>query len=170
MSWLIPAAAVLLVLAIIRGARSLIRRTRMQEAVDAELRSSSQAIDILQPESRVQQFRRTGTHRLPEPRSTATDLRPDVQNMLADADMSSDLKTLDLRKWDTKGIAFIDYEGASGKGRIRIDGLTYGGFKKDNDEPAERLMRLIRSRFSGEIIEYAAVTDSQSKDNEPTPA
>ena len=43
----------------------------------------------------------------------------------------------------------------SGKGRIRIDGLTYGGFKKENDEPAERLMRLIRSRFSGEIIEYA---------------
>jgi hypothetical protein len=81
----------------------------------------------------------------------------------------ADLKTLDLRKWDTKGIAFIDYDGASGKGRIRIDGLTYGGFKKDNDEPAERLMRQIRSRFSGEIIEYASVTDSQSKDNVSTP-
>lgn len=67
----------------------------------------------------------------------------------------ADLKTLDLRKWETKGLAFIDYEGASGKGRIRIDGLTYGGFKKENDEPAERLMRLIRSHFSGEILEYA---------------
>jgi len=66
-----------------------------------------------------------------------------------------DLKTLDLRKWDTKGLAFIDYEGASGKGRIRIDGLTYGGFKKEQGEPAETLMRLIRSRFSGEILEYA---------------
>ncbi len=81
-----------------------------------------------------------------------------------------DLKTLDLRKWDTKGIAFIDYDGASGKGRIRIDGLTYGGFKKDNDEPAERLMRQIRSRFSGEIIEYASIPDSQSKDDVSTPA
>jgi hypothetical protein len=66
-----------------------------------------------------------------------------------------DLKTLDLRKWETKGLAFIDYDGAAGKGRIRIDGLTYGGFKKENDEPAERLMRLIRSRFFGELIEYA---------------
>jgi hypothetical protein len=82
----------------------------------------------------------------------------------------SDLKTLDLRKWDTKGIAFIDYDGASGKGRIRIDGLTYGGFKNENDEPAERLMRLIRSRFSGEIIEYASFPDSQPKDDASSPA
>ncbi len=78
----------------------------------------------------------------------------------------ADLKTLDLRKWETKGLAFIDYDGPSGKGRIRIDGLTYGGFKKENDEPAERLMRWVRSRFSGEIIEYAAVTSSGPKDGE----
>lgn len=70
----------------------------------------------------------------------------------------ADLKTLDLRKWETKGLAFLDYDGAAGKGRIRIDGLTYGGFKKADDEPAERLMRLIRSRFSGEIFEYAPLT------------
>ena len=69
----------------------------------------------------------------------------------------TDLKSLDLRKWETKGLAFLDYDGTAGKGRIRIDGLTYGGFKKENDEPAERLMRLIRSRFSGELIEYAPV-------------
>jgi len=69
----------------------------------------------------------------------------------------ADMKILDLRKWDTKGIALIDYEGASGSGRSRIDGLTYGGFKKENDEPAEKLMALIRSNFSGEIIEYAAI-------------
>jgi hypothetical protein len=67
----------------------------------------------------------------------------------------TDLKTLDLRKWETKGLAFLDYQGASGKGRIRIDGLTYGGFKPENHEPAERLMRLIQSKFSGELIEYA---------------
>jgi hypothetical protein len=82
----------------------------------------------------------------------------------------ADLKKLDLRKWDTKGLAFIDYEGASGKGRIRIDGLTYGGFKKENDEPAEQLMRRIRSHFSGEIIEYATVRDSGSEDGESKPA
>jgi hypothetical protein len=67
----------------------------------------------------------------------------------------TDLKLLDLRKWETKGLAFLDYDGTAGKGRIRIDGLTYGGFKQDNDEPAERLMRHIRARFTGEIIEYA---------------
>jgi hypothetical protein len=83
----------------------------------------------------------------------------------------ADLKTLDLRKWDTKGLAYIDYDGASGKGRIRVDGLTYGGFKKENNEPAERLMQRIRSRFSGEIIEYApAVSDSQSDSDESSPA
>ena len=69
-----------------------------------------------------------------------------------------DLKVLDLRKWDTKGLGFIDYEGPSGKGRLRIDGLTYGGFKAEDGEPAEQLMKFVRARFSGEIIEYAAVT------------
>jgi hypothetical protein len=70
----------------------------------------------------------------------------------------TDLRSLDLRKWETKGLAFIDYDGSSGKGRIRIDGLTYGGFKKEQGEPAEELMRRVRSRFSGEILEYASLT------------
>ncbi len=81
----------------------------------------------------------------------------------------ADLKTLDLRKWDTKGLAFIDFDGPSGKGRIRVDGMTYGGYKKENDEPAERLMRHIRERFSGEIIEYAAVSTEDSNDS-PAPS
>lgn len=81
----------------------------------------------------------------------------------------TDFKILDLRKWDAKGLAFIDYDGPSGKGRIRIDGLTYGGFKKENDEPAERLMRRIRERFSGEIIEYTTATFSEPKDGESKP-
>ena len=72
-----------------------------------------------------------------------------------------DLKLLDLRKWDTKGLAFIDYDGDSGKGRLRIDGMTYGGFKKEEGEPAEKLMQLVRSKFTGEIIEYTAVPDSE---------
>ena len=81
----------------------------------------------------------------------------------------ADLKTLDLRKWETKGLAFIDYDGPSGKGRIRMDGLTYGGFKKENDEPAERLMRQIRARFSGEIIEYTISSGTESSDD-PAPS
>ena len=71
----------------------------------------------------------------------------------------SDLTTLDLRKWETKGLAFLDYTGPSGKGRIRIDGLTYGGFKEATEQPAERLMQLIRSRFAGELIEYAPLVE-----------
>lgn len=77
----------------------------------------------------------------------------------------SDLKVLDLRKWDTKGLAFIDFDGASGKGRLRIDGLTYGGFKAEDGEAAEQLMKFIRARFSGEIIEYAPV----AADEPPVP-
>jgi hypothetical protein len=79
----------------------------------------------------------------------------------------ADLKKLDLRKWETKGLAFIDYDGPSGKGRIRIDGLTYGGFKKEQDEPAERLMRHVRSRFSGEVLEYAPVIDDPVPEDGP---
>lgn len=78
-----------------------------------------------------------------------------------------DLKTLDLRKWETKGLAFLDYDGPSGKGRVRIDGLTYGGFKKEDGEPAERLMRHIRSRFSGEILEYAPLAAESAPDGSP---
>lgn len=82
----------------------------------------------------------------------------------------AELKTLDLRKWETKGLAFIDYEGPSGSGRIRIDGLTYGGFKKEQDEPAERLMQRIKSHFSGEIIEYAVIAEAGSGPDASTPA
>ena len=71
----------------------------------------------------------------------------------------ADLKQLDLRKWDTKGIAYVHYDGPSGRGKARIDGLTYGGFHKDQGEPAEQLMRLLRSKFSGEILEYTLVTE-----------
>lgn len=82
----------------------------------------------------------------------------------------ADMRKLDLRKWETKGLAFLDYDGGAGKGRVRIDGLTYGGFKKEDDEPAERLMRKLRSRFSGEITEYAAVASDESKSGDSSPA
>ncbi len=74
----------------------------------------------------------------------------------------ADLTRLDLRKWDSKGLAYLDYEGGGGKGRIRIDGLTYGGFKAEQGEPASRLMERIRAGFSGEIVEYAPVAPARS--------
>ena len=66
----------------------------------------------------------------------------------------SSMRVMDLRKWDGKGIAFIEYETAAGMKRTRIDGLTYGGFNQENGQPAEVLMHHIRKNFSGEIIEY----------------
>lgn len=75
----------------------------------------------------------------------------------------TDLRTLDLRKWETKGLAFINFDGPSGKGRLRIDGLTYGGFKAEDNQPAERLMQAIKQRFSGEIIEFAPVPAETAK-------
>ncbi|MGD7653567.1 MAG: hypothetical protein ACQCXQ_10160 [Verrucomicrobiales bacterium] len=74
----------------------------------------------------------------------------------------AEMKRLDLRKWETKGLAFIEYEGSSGNGRIRIDGLTYGGFKQENGQPAEALMKRVKSKFSGEILEYAPVATEES--------
>jgi len=72
-----------------------------------------------------------------------------------------DIHRLDLRKWDNKGIAIADYSGTTGSGRLRIDGLTYGGFKKDCGEPAEKLMQRLRSRFSGELLEYAVINEPE---------
>ncbi|MEI6605440.1 MAG: hypothetical protein WCP35_09030 [Verrucomicrobiota bacterium] len=79
----------------------------------------------------------------------------------------TDMQFLDLRKWDTKGLAFVTYAGASGNGRIRIDGLTYGGFRKEDDEPAEKLMQRLRSCFSGEVMEYAVVGSSDDTSSSP---
>ena len=74
----------------------------------------------------------------------------------------ADMKFLDLRKWDTKGLAFVAYAGPAGNGRLRLDGLTYGGFRKEDGEPAEKLMQRLRSRFSGEVMEYAVVGSSDA--------
>jgi len=71
------------------------------------------------------------------------------------------MRVLDLRKWDGKGIAFIEHETPSGMKRARVDGLTYGGFSQEKNQPAEQLMRQIRSNFTGEIIDYGVVEKSE---------
>ncbi len=71
------------------------------------------------------------------------------------------MRVLDLRKWSTKGIAFIEHETPAGMKRSRIDGLTYGGFSQDKNQPAEQLMRQIRNNFTGEIIDYAVEEKSE---------
>ena len=77
----------------------------------------------------------------------------------------SALKTLDLRKWQSKGLAYLDYEGTDGSGRIKIDGLTYGGFKSEQGAPAEQLMKIIRDHFTGEIIEYTEISPEIATDD-----
>lgn len=72
-----------------------------------------------------------------------------------------DLTLLDLRKWDTKGIAMAEYRTTSGNGRMRLDGLTYGGFSQEAGQPAERMMEILRANFSGEILDYSIVGDDK---------
>ncbi|MCW1887811.1 hypothetical protein OKA04_23940 [Luteolibacter flavescens] len=80
----------------------------------------------------------------------------------------ADLARLDLRKWDTKGLAFAWAKTPSGgEKKLRIDGLTYGGFKKEDDEPAERLMRRLKEKFSGELIEYVTEVEEPAKPATP---
>jgi hypothetical protein len=80
----------------------------------------------------------------------------------------ADLARLDLRKWDTKGLAFAWAKTpAGGERRLRIDGLTYGGFKKEEGEPAEQLMRRLKENFSGELIEYVTELEEPAKPAAP---
>lgn len=79
-----------------------------------------------------------------------------------------ELRQLDLRKWQTKGLASGKYVTEKDeKGSIRFDGLTYGGFKKEDGEPAEALMNRVRQHFKGELIEYVSV-NSGDEEQGPT--
>jgi hypothetical protein len=75
-----------------------------------------------------------------------------------------DLVRLDLRKWSSKGLAFAwANDGSGGERKIRIDGLTYGGFKSEDGEPAEKLMKALKAEFSGEIIDYEVEEEDSGK-------
>lgn len=90
MSWIIPASAVLLLVVLAAFVRRALRRRR------ARISHSFTTEEVGdQAEPRVRQFIRTGSHRLPEPHSEATDLRHETQTMLEEAEVASDLATLD---------------------------------------------------------------------------
>lgn len=74
-----------------------------------------------------------------------------------------ELVRLDLRKWENKGLAFAWAKRDGEEQRIRIDGLTYGGFKEEQGAPAERLMQGIKARFSGEVIDYESAAEEGSE-------
>jgi len=73
---------------------------------------------------------------------------------------------LDKRKWKSKGLAYAWYEDGGKTRKVRIDGLTYGGFRKEDGEPAERLMERLEQNFSGELIDY--VEGGGAEDGEKT--
>lgn len=66
------------------------------------------------------------------------------------------MRRLDVRKWDTKGLATVFYEKDGSLKKAKIDGMVYGQFKKEEGEPAQKLFDKIRENFSGELIEFAA--------------
>ncbi len=64
----------------------------------------------------------------------------------------ADIESLDLRQWGTgfKGAAYFTVKGR----RIKADGMTYGGFSKEQGEPAEQFMKAVLAHYQGEIIDY----------------
>lgn len=63
-----------------------------------------------------------------------------------------DITRLDLRQWGKgyKGIAYATVQGR----RVRMDGMTYGGFDPAAGQPAEAFMNALLARYTGEILEY----------------
>ena len=64
----------------------------------------------------------------------------------------ADITRLDLRQWG-KGFKGIAYATVNGR-KIRMDGMTYGGFDPAAGQPAEALMQALLAQYRGEILEY----------------
>ncbi len=64
------------------------------------------------------------------------------------------MRRIDTRKWDSKGVATIEYEVDGVTKKVKVDGMIYGQFKKDDEEPAEKLYTFIMEHFKGEVIEF----------------
>lgn len=61
-----------------------------------------------------------------------------------------DIARLDLRRWKMKGLAHAVLKPECGKVRVRLDGLTYGGFRKeDSPNNAEDFMKAPAGALSG---------------------
>ncbi len=79
-------------------------------------------------------------------------LRGDTVTAAGQTFLISDISRLDLRQWG-KGYKGIAYATVKGK-KIRMDGMTYGGFNPEKGEPAEAFMKALQARYQGEILEY----------------
>ncbi|MFI3242852.1 MAG: hypothetical protein R3Y56_01205 [Akkermansia sp.] len=65
----------------------------------------------------------------------------------------ADIERIDMRQWGAgyKGSAIFTVKGK----KVKADGMTYGGFAKKDDQPAERFMQAVLAQYQGELIEYA---------------
>lgn len=76
------------------------------------------------------------------------------------------MKTIDKRKWETKGLAYISYAGEDGEeGKVTVDGMVYGQFKEEEGAPAEALFQRVLENFEGELIELV-IEDDDEEDTE----
>ena len=82
------------------------------------------------------------------------------------------IRRIDVRKWRTKGLAYLFFEDASlsaeSKGgalkKSKVDGMVYGQFRKEDGAPAEALFQRILQNFKGELLEL--VEDEPESDRE----
>ena len=71
------------------------------------------------------------------------------------------IRALDLRRWKMKGLAHAVLKPECGKVRVRLDGLTYGGFRKeDSPNNAEDFMKALLARYQGEVIDYEEILEA----------
>ncbi len=70
-----------------------------------------------------------------------------------------DIECIDLRQWGPgfKGVASFTVKGR----KVRVDGMTYGGFNKDKGEPAEVFMQAVLAQYKGDVIEYEVPEESE---------
>ena len=81
-----------------------------------------------------------------------------------------DIKRIDIRKWDTKGLAYLFYEKDGSEKKAKIDGMVYGQFKKEEGEPAQKLYERIMANFQGELIELAPEDEEEEENASEEPA
>lgn len=63
-----------------------------------------------------------------------------------------EISRLDLRQWG-KGYKGVAYATVNGR-KVRLDGMTYGGFDPAAGQPAEAFMQALLARYQGEVLEY----------------
>ncbi len=79
-------------------------------------------------------------------------LRGDVITAAGQQFSIKDITLIDLRQWGPgfKGVAYFTVNNK----KIKVDGMTYGGFNKDKGEPADAFMKAVLEQYTGDILEY----------------